>query len=36
MKYDIYSRETREELLEQDAITAMEDLFMRGYEEALA
>ena len=34
MNWGIYSSEDREDLLEQDAISTMEDLFMQGYEEA--
>lgn len=31
---DVYSREGREELVEDDEISAEEDLFMQGWDEA--
>ncbi len=32
---DIYSEEAREDLLDSDVLTAEEDAFMRGYDEAI-
>ncbi|MBS3126529.1 hypothetical protein J4453_03780 [Candidatus Woesearchaeota archaeon] len=32
---NIYQRETRERLLEEDELSPLEEAFMRGYEEAI-